>query len=111
MVTPEQRTYYILRDHEVDALFDEHLPLKMPDGERWEWNVVADNEAHNDMELAFDDIDGSWSAAWEEDVQAILNGVWPNESRWPDHFTGNCLAILVNRGVLPAGNYLIKISW
>jgi hypothetical protein len=80
-------------------------------------NAVFKNENHKScFELPCTEERGSGDGYdWEINIRQepqdddVLEKV--KAGKWPMYCTGDLLTICCNRGLIPAGNYLIDISW
>jgi hypothetical protein len=93
-------SYHVLQYHELDDLITLTYGLTRP------YEIVAFEELHNDS---------SWTVALEK---APLDQ-WQEEDMKQFRETGKILnwrtrtimQDMVNRGILPEGNFLVEVSW
>lgn len=83
---------------ELEAILDQHFPGVDPD-------LIAREEWNNDEEHSFT-ADGQLDQYDTEKLEKYIAGEW---TQWGT--TGVLLNALYLKGALPAGEYLIDISW
>lgn len=88
--------------HEVDV-FDFDLFVEQTYGFNPE--TVTSEEASNDSTLSFDGIDGKLDEWGTDKVENFLKGEFVSFA------TRSLLNKLCQEGKIPAGDYLIKVSW
>lgn len=88
--------------NDFDAAINEFLEQK--GGEPYEFEIVAHHELGNDMSKTFSAGLYDWSKPSNDDKQEILNGDL-------NYRGGDILEWMHEDGLIPAGEYLVKISW
>lgn len=96
-------TYHTLEYHELDDLVNKYFPLS-------NFNVVADEELHNDSSRDFDLITKDAYSNWQEYDKKNFNQIILGKLG-ADGRTYMFLEFFVANDILPEGNYLVKVNW
>ena len=99
LLAPKQTTYYVLDDRAFDELVNTHLNPPRA------YACVADEEWNNDECHAYEITPGDYG----RDEQADMRKFCKSQQNYAG--AAQILSELARRGVIPWGNYLIKVSW
>jgi len=102
MYKPKERTYYILDYRDIEYTLKSVFP-------NVEYDFVSDEEANNDNVYTYNDVGIEDFSKWLDWDNIKWNRLINNEVS--SFHTRRVLEWLVAHGVLPAGNYLIEVSW
>jgi hypothetical protein len=95
-------TYHEMDYYELDDLVKKYFPQA-------NFEFIADEEMNNDSEKAMGEIKRSDFNGWNKYNKEKFNDIILGK---PKQFCSRLfLQFFVNNGVLPEGNYLIRVSW
>lgn len=96
----ERKTFNCMGYNELDKLINDTFF----EGKN-KYEFVCDEELMNDVIKSYDGIDGVFHYKWDkEETDEFLTGKTSCRARL-------ALNELCRRGIIPAGNYLINVSW
>ena len=96
----EAITATLISESELDALVHQHLDFP-------KWQFVPEQEANNDSEYLYSNIHGEFSDDWK--WQELIDN--HKNKKYPRIGIDEVLHVLVNKGLIPAGNIIVEVYW